>query len=39
MRFQVFMVMSKTMMVFWDVTPCSLIEIDKHFKGAYCLCH
>lgn len=21
----------------WDVTPCSLVEIDRCFRGAYCL--
>jgi hypothetical protein len=25
--------------IFWDVAPCSLTEIDKHFRGAYCLHH
>jgi hypothetical protein len=23
--------------VFWDVAPCSLVEIDRRFRGAYCL--
>jgi hypothetical protein len=23
--------------VFWDVALCSLVEIDRHFRGAYCL--
>lgn len=32
-RFQVLMVMT----VFWDVAPCSLIEIDLRFRDAYCL--
>jgi hypothetical protein len=27
------------MTVFWDVTPCSLVEIDRIFRGAYCLHH
>jgi hypothetical protein len=27
------------MTVFWDVTPCSLVETDQCFRGAYCLCH
>jgi hypothetical protein len=22
---------------FWDVVPCSLIEVDQRFKGSYCL--
>jgi hypothetical protein len=25
--------------VFWDVAPCSLIEIDRLFRGAYCFHH
>jgi hypothetical protein len=24
---------------FWDVAPCSLIEIDRRFRDAYCLHH
>jgi hypothetical protein len=27
------------MTVFWDVAPCSLVEIDRSFRGAYCLHH
>jgi hypothetical protein len=27
------------MIVFWDVAPCSLVEIDPRFRGAYCLHH
>jgi hypothetical protein len=27
------------MTVFWDVAPCSLIEIDQCFRGAYCFHH
>jgi hypothetical protein len=23
--------------VFWDVTPCTLVEVDQHFKGMFCL--
>jgi hypothetical protein len=25
------------MTVFWDVAPCSLAEVDRRFRGAYCL--
>jgi hypothetical protein len=25
--------------VFWDVAPCSLVEIDRCFGGAYCFHH
>jgi hypothetical protein len=27
------------MAVFLDVAPCSLVEIDRRFRGAYCLHH
>jgi hypothetical protein len=23
----------------WGIAPCSLIEVDRHFRGAYCLNH
>jgi hypothetical protein len=26
------------MAVLWDVALCSLVGIDEHFVGAYCLC-
>jgi hypothetical protein len=25
--------------VFWDVTPCSHVEVYRRFRGAYCLHH
>jgi hypothetical protein len=25
--------------IFWDPSPCSLVEIYRHFRGAYCLHH
>jgi hypothetical protein len=25
--------------VFWDVKPCSHVEVDQRFRGAYCLHH
>jgi hypothetical protein len=25
------------MTVFWDASPCSLVEADQRFTGAYCL--
>jgi hypothetical protein len=25
--------------VFWDIAPCSLVEINRRFRGAYCLHH
>jgi hypothetical protein len=24
---------------FWDVAPCSLVDIDQHFRGVYCHHH
>jgi hypothetical protein len=27
------------MVVFWEVTQCSLIDIDLHFRTSYCLHH
>jgi hypothetical protein len=27
------------MTVFWDIPPCSLIEVDRRFRSAYCLHH
>jgi hypothetical protein len=27
------------MTVFWDVAPYSLVEINRRFRGAYCLYH
>jgi hypothetical protein len=27
------------MTVFWDVKPCSLVEVYRRFRGAYCLYH
>jgi hypothetical protein len=25
------------MTAFYDVEPCSLVEVDRHFRGYYCL--
>jgi hypothetical protein len=30
---------SMKMAVFWDVAPCGLVDIDRRFRGAYCLHH
>jgi hypothetical protein len=38
-RFQVFMTESMKMTVFWDVAPCILVEVYRHFGGACCLHH
>jgi hypothetical protein len=33
------MAASMMMAVFWVVEPCSLIEVYRRFKGAFCLHH
>jgi hypothetical protein len=38
-RFQVLMATSMKTAVFWVVAPCSLVDIDQSFRGAYCLHH
>jgi hypothetical protein len=38
-RFQVFTAASLMTTVFWDVAPCSLVEVYRRFRGAYCLHH
>jgi hypothetical protein len=34
--FQVFTTVSMKMTVFWDVAPCSLVKVERRFRGAYC---
>jgi hypothetical protein len=36
-RFQVLTAAIKKMTAFWVITPCSLVEVDWRFRGAYCL--
>jgi hypothetical protein len=36
-RFQVFTAASMKMTAFGDIAPCSLVEADRRFRGAYCL--
>jgi hypothetical protein len=38
-RFQVLTAASTKVTVFWDVAPCSLVEIDRGFRGVYRLHH
>jgi hypothetical protein len=38
-RFQVLTAASMKMAVFWDVAPCSLVDIGRRFTGAYCPHH
>jgi hypothetical protein len=35
--FQVLKAASVKMLAFWDIAPCSLVIVDRRFKGAYCL--
>jgi hypothetical protein len=37
LRFQVPTAASKKTTVFWDTPPCSLVEVDRRFGGAYWL--
>jgi hypothetical protein len=39
MGFHVLTAASTKMAVFWAVAPCSLVEVHRHFRGAYCLHH
>jgi hypothetical protein len=36
---QVLTTTSMKMVIFWDVAACSLVDIDRRFRGAYCLHH
>jgi hypothetical protein len=38
-RFQVPTAASMEFRAFWDVAPCSHVEVDRRFIGAYCLHH
>jgi hypothetical protein len=38
-RFEVLTAASMKMSAFWDVAPCRLLEVDRHFRGAYYLHH
>jgi hypothetical protein len=37
--FQVLTAASMKFRVFWDVAPCSHVDVDRRFRGAYCLHH
>jgi hypothetical protein len=37
--FQVLTAASMNMTVFWEVVLCCLVEIDRRFRGTYCLHH
>jgi len=36
---QVLTTASMKIRVFWDAAPCSLVEVDRRFRDAYCLHH
>jgi hypothetical protein len=38
-RFFILMAVSTKVTAFWDVAQCNLAEIDRRFRGAYCLHH
>jgi hypothetical protein len=38
-RFQFLTAASMKLRVFWDVTPCSQVEVEGRFRGEYCLNH
>jgi hypothetical protein len=38
-RFQVLTEASKKMTAFWYIAPRSLVEVDWHFRSAYCIHH
>jgi hypothetical protein len=37
--FMILMAVGMKMTVFWVVAPCSLVEVYRHFRGAYSLHH
>jgi len=39
LRCQILKAASMKYRAFWDVPPCSHVEVDRHFKGAHCLHH
>jgi hypothetical protein len=38
-RLQVLTTASMKVTAFWGIAPCSLVEVDRSFRGAYCLHH
>jgi hypothetical protein len=38
-RFKVLTEANMKMAAFWDVAPCSLVEVDRRFRDAHCLHH
>jgi ribosomal protein S12 len=38
-RFQILTAASVKFRAVWDVAPCSHVEVDRRFRGVYCLHH
>jgi hypothetical protein len=38
-RFQILTAASMKFRVFWDVLPCSQVDVDRRFRRVYCLHH
>jgi hypothetical protein len=36
--FEILTVVTMNSMIFWVVTPCSLVDVYQYFKGTFCLC-
>jgi hypothetical protein len=36
-RLQLFMTAIVKVTAYWDMAPCSLVEVDRRFRGVYCL--
>jgi hypothetical protein len=39
LRFYFLMAVSLKMVAFWNIAPCSLVEVDWRFRSAYCCYH
>jgi hypothetical protein len=38
-KFHILMATSMKIKAYWDVAPCSLVEVDRRFSSVYCLHH
>jgi hypothetical protein len=39
LKFEVLIATGMKMTTFWDIAPCSLVEVNRRFIGPYCLHH